>query len=136
MKSFRPKDGSGDPPAPGRNGESDFHGQSRTNDSHESTTDLDARLYRKGPGRIFLIADGVSSDQLREEMKALRTALDSDLEYCELFKEPRTKTAALAALPCKLTGPQRACPTRACVQGDLLLVQPIAPARAAGGYKA
>lgn len=51
MKSFRPKDGSGGPPAPGRNGESDFHGQSRTNDSHESTTDLDARLYRKGPGR-------------------------------------------------------------------------------------
>ena len=51
MKSFRPKDGSGDPPAPGRNGEGDFHGQSRTNDSHESTTDLDARLYRKGPGR-------------------------------------------------------------------------------------
>jgi transposase len=51
MKSFRPKDGSGGPPAPGRNGEGDFHGQSRTNDSHESTTDLDARLYRKGPGR-------------------------------------------------------------------------------------
>ena len=51
MKSFRPKDGSGDPPAPGRNGEADFHGQSRTNDTHESTTDPDARLYRKGPGR-------------------------------------------------------------------------------------
>ena len=51
MKSFRPKDGSGGPPAPGRNGEGDFHGQSRNNDSHESTTDLDARLYRKGPGR-------------------------------------------------------------------------------------
>src|ERR671912_3048580 len=51
MKSFRPKDGSGGPPAPGRNGEGDFHGQSRTNDSHESTTDLDARLYRKGKGK-------------------------------------------------------------------------------------
>jgi transposase len=51
MKSFRLKDGSGDPPAPGRNGEADFHGQSRANDTHESTTDPDARLYRKGPGR-------------------------------------------------------------------------------------
>lgn len=51
MKSFRPKDGSGEPPAPGRNGESDFHGQKRTNDTHESTTDPDARLYRKGPGK-------------------------------------------------------------------------------------
>ena len=51
MKSFRPKDGSGEPPAPGRNGERDFHGESRSNDTHESTTDPDARLYRKGPGR-------------------------------------------------------------------------------------
>jgi transposase len=31
MKSFRPKDGSGDPPAPGRNGERDFHGEKRRN---------------------------------------------------------------------------------------------------------
>jgi hypothetical protein len=27
MKSFKPKDGSGEPPAPGRNGEADFHGE-------------------------------------------------------------------------------------------------------------
>lgn len=51
MKSFRPKDGSDEPPAPGRNGEADFHGQSRRNDTHASTTDPDARLYRKGPGQ-------------------------------------------------------------------------------------
>lgn len=51
MKSVRPKDGSGEPPAPGRNGERDFHGERRTNDTHESTTDPDARLVRKGPGR-------------------------------------------------------------------------------------
>jgi transposase len=51
IKSFRPKDGSDEPPAAGRNGEADFHGQSRTNDTHESTTDPDARLYRKGPGK-------------------------------------------------------------------------------------
>lgn len=46
MKSFRPKDGSGDPPQPGRNGERDFHGEKRSNDTHASTTDPDARLYR------------------------------------------------------------------------------------------
>jgi transposase len=51
MKSVRPKDGSGEPPGPGRNRESDFHGERRTNDTHQSTTDPDARLYRKGPGR-------------------------------------------------------------------------------------
>jgi transposase len=55
-KSFRPKDGSGGPPGPGRNGEQDFHGERRTNDTHASdthasTTDPDARLYRKGPGK-------------------------------------------------------------------------------------
>jgi len=51
MKSFRPKDGSGDPPGPGRNGERDFHGERRKNDTHASTTDSDARLFRKGPGK-------------------------------------------------------------------------------------
>ena len=51
MKSFRPKDGSDEPPAAGRNGDADFHGQRRTNDTHASTTDPDARLYRKGAGK-------------------------------------------------------------------------------------
>src|SRR5205807_6835955 len=51
MKSFRPKDGSGEPPAPGRNGERDFHGEKRSNQTHASVTDPNARLYRKGPGQ-------------------------------------------------------------------------------------
>ena len=50
-ESFRPKDGSGLPPDPGRNGEQDFHGQKRSNETHASTTDPDARLYRKGQGK-------------------------------------------------------------------------------------
>ena len=56
MKSFRPKDGSGEPPAPGRNGERDFHGEKRRNEAHASTTDPDARLYRKGPGQPSQLA--------------------------------------------------------------------------------
>lgn len=51
MKSFRPKDGSGEPPAPGRNGERNFHREKRSNETHASTTDPDARLYRKADGR-------------------------------------------------------------------------------------
>jgi transposase len=54
MKSFRPKDGSGEPPTPGgggKNREADFHGQKRSNETHASTTDPEARLYRKGPGK-------------------------------------------------------------------------------------
>ena len=56
MKSFRRKDGSGEPPAPGRNGERDFHGETRSNVTHASTTDPDARLYRKGPGQPAKLA--------------------------------------------------------------------------------
>jgi transposase len=68
MKSFRPKNlssdedtsnGSGEPPTPGggRNREADFHGQRRSNETHASTTDPQARLYRKGPPRLIVNAD-------------------------------------------------------------------------------
>lgn len=50
-KSFKPKDGSGPPADPGRNGEQDFRGQKRSNETHASTTDPDARLARKGAGK-------------------------------------------------------------------------------------
>jgi transposase len=52
MKSFRPKDeGAEPPPTGGRNGSRDFHGERRRNDSHASTTDGEARLFRKGAGK-------------------------------------------------------------------------------------
>jgi transposase len=53
MKSFKPRAGSDEPSAGGggRNVEADFHGQKRSNQTHASTTDPDARLYKKGPGK-------------------------------------------------------------------------------------
>jgi transposase len=51
MKSLRAKDGSGEPPGPGRNSERNFHREKRSNETHASTTDPDARLYRKAEGR-------------------------------------------------------------------------------------
>jgi hypothetical protein len=53
MKGFKPKRGGDEPPADGggRNGQVDFHEQSRSNETHASTSDPDARLYRKGPGK-------------------------------------------------------------------------------------
>jgi hypothetical protein len=52
MKSFRRKDGQGEPPSgPGRNAERDFRGEKRSNETHASTTDPDARLYRKSNGQ-------------------------------------------------------------------------------------
>jgi transposase len=56
MKSFVPKDGDDPPSGKGgsgrsRNAERDFHGEKRKNDTHSSTTDPDARLFRKGAGK-------------------------------------------------------------------------------------
>jgi len=51
MKSFRRKDGSDEPPGPGRNGERDFRRDKRSNETHASTTDPDARLFRKANGQ-------------------------------------------------------------------------------------
>lgn len=56
MKSFRRKDGSDEPPGPGRNGERDFHKDKRSNETHVSTTDPDARLFRKSGGQESKLA--------------------------------------------------------------------------------
>lgn len=53
LKSFRRKDMSapaGDEGDPG-NATVNFHGEKRSNATHESTTDPESRLYRKGPGK-------------------------------------------------------------------------------------
>lgn len=52
LKSFKPRDGSDDPPAGGgRNADRDFKGEQRKNETHASTTDPDAKLFRKGLGK-------------------------------------------------------------------------------------
>jgi len=53
LKSFRTKGSGGDdaPNAGEKNPSVDFHGEQRTNDTHESATDPQARLARKGRGK-------------------------------------------------------------------------------------
>ena len=51
LKSFRPKADRDEPPDSGRNASRDFHGERRRNTTHASTTDPDARLFRKGDGK-------------------------------------------------------------------------------------
>jgi len=52
LKSFRRKDGGdNDPEGPGRNAERGFHKEKRSNETHQSTTDPEARLYKKGHGQ-------------------------------------------------------------------------------------
>jgi transposase len=52
LKSFRKKDGGdNDQDGAGRNAERSFHKEKRSNQTHESTTDPDAKLYKKGGGQ-------------------------------------------------------------------------------------
>jgi transposase len=50
-KSFKPKGSDRTPPDDPKNPTVNFHGQTRRNDTHQSTTDPDARLYKKAVGR-------------------------------------------------------------------------------------
>lgn len=54
-KSFKRRETPPDPPA-GGNAAVDFRGERRTNATHQSTTDPDARLYKKGVGRPAQLA--------------------------------------------------------------------------------
>jgi transposase len=51
LKSFQNKDEQSTPPDDPGNPTVDFHGERRSNETHESTTDADARLARKGNGK-------------------------------------------------------------------------------------
>jgi transposase len=95
MKSFRPKDGSGEPPAPGRNGERDFHGEKRSNETHASTTDPDARLYRKGPGQPAKLA--YLGHVLMENRHAL--VVDTELTLATGTAEREAALEMVAARP-------------------------------------
>lgn len=55
LKSVQPRDDDGGPPS-GKNPDVNFRGQRRTNDTHASTTDPEARLARKGSGRETKLA--------------------------------------------------------------------------------
>jgi transposase len=66
-KSFRPKDGGGDD-------DGNFHGQSRRNDTHASTTDPDARLVRKGKGKEAKLS--YLANALMENRNGILVAVD------------------------------------------------------------
>ncbi len=84
LKSFKPRDGSDEPPASGgRNTEADFHGKKRSNETHVSTTDTDARLYRKGPGKeakLCFIGHGLMENRHGLLVDACLTPADGHAE--------------------------------------------------------
>jgi Transposase DDE domain len=95
MKSFRPRDGSGEPPDPGRNGERDFHGEHRTNETHASATDPEAKLFRKGRGKEAKLS--FIGHALMENRHGL--LVDSRLSEANGTAEREVAATMLAAVP-------------------------------------
>ena len=57
LKSFRPRDAAPEEPPDDRgNPTVNFHGEKRKNDTHQSTSDRESRLYRKGDGKEAKLA--------------------------------------------------------------------------------
>ena len=86
-KSFKPKDG--DPPSDpsaGRNAEVQWHGQKRSNDTHASTTDPEARLYRKSNNTAATLC--YSGHLLMENRHAL--IVDAELSFADGYAERAT----------------------------------------------
>jgi transposase len=96
MKSFRPKgDCDPEPPRGGRNPDVDFHGQQRTNNTHESTTDPEARLYRKSKGDKSRLC--YMGHVLMENRNGL--AVDCQLTIASGTAEPEAALAMIGGLP-------------------------------------
>ena len=101
-KSFKPKTDApgdrdpGDPPA-GRNAEVGWHGQKRSNATHASTTDPEARLYRKSNNTAAVLC--YSGHLLMENRSAL--IIDAELTTADGYAERATAAAMLARLPAR-----------------------------------
>ena len=105
MKSVKPKDGLDEPPAGGggRNAETDFHGQKRSNETHASTTDPEARLYRKGKGKetkLCFMGHGLMENRHGLLVDACLTLADGHAERVAALHmiEPRAERPAAITL--------------------------------------
>jgi len=94
-KSFQPKDGPPTPPPAGRNAEVDFHGQKRSNETHASTTDPEARMARKSMATAAKLS--YSGHLLMEHRNAL--IVDIELTQASGYAERDTALEMLARLP-------------------------------------
>lgn len=101
IKSFRRKDGKDEPPWAGRNGERDFHKDKRSNATHASTTDADARLYKKGKGKEAKLS--FIGHLLMENRNGL--IVDARLSRATGTAEPEAALAMLGDRPagCRIT---------------------------------
>lgn len=96
IKSFKSKDrGENDPGDSNgfksRNAEVDFHGQKRSNETHESTTDPDAKLIRKSDGKPARLAHALHAIVENRHGLVLAVEVNSPLDN----SEPKTAVSLL-----------------------------------------
>ena len=94
-KSFKPNDGPPADPPVGRNSEVDFHGQKRSNTTHTSTTDPEARLARKSNATAAKMS--FMGHLLMENRNAF--IVDAELSEASGFAERDVAAEMLARLP-------------------------------------
>jgi transposase len=97
QKSFKPKEGGPTDPAAGggRNEAVDYRGQKRSNETHASSTDGDARLAKKSPGAESKLA--YHGHVLMENRNGL--VVRSRLTQCSGTAEPDTAVELVGQLP-------------------------------------
>jgi transposase len=102
QKSFRPKDG-GESSA-GTPREADFHGERRSNDTHQSTTDPEARLYKKSKGseaKLSYLGHGLMENRNGLLVKTMVTQADGtaerDAALLMAWKIPGSRRVTLGA---------------------------------------
>ena len=101
LKSFKRKDGGpGEPPDDPNNPTVNFRGERRTNATHRSTTDPEARLARKGPGKEARLC--YSANALMENRNTI--LIDFQVEPADGYAERR---AAIAMVDGNLPGSRR-----------------------------
>src|SRR5713226_8741666 len=93
QKSFRRKDGQGG--TPGGNREVNFPGEQRRNDTHQSTTDPEARLARKGAGKEAKLS--YAGHVLMENRHGI--AVNSQVTQADGRAEPQAALAMVEELP-------------------------------------
>jgi transposase len=95
-KSFQPKDKPGrKPPTAGRNAEVSFHGERRSNETHQSTTDPEARMARKSNATAAKLC--YTGHLLMEHRNAL--IVDAELTEATGYAERDTALEMLRRLP-------------------------------------
>jgi transposase len=95
-KSFQPKDQPGrKPPMAGRNAEVSFHGERRSNETHQSTTDPEARMARKSNATAAKLC--YAGHLLMEHRNAL--LVDAELTEATGYAERAAALEMLERLP-------------------------------------